>query len=374
LRLCRTETIGPISFYAMLRRFGSARAALDMLPRLARRGERATAVTAVTRAEAEAELAALHRAGARLVCWGEPGYPSALAAIEDAPPILTVLGEAQLLQRPMIAVVGARNASANGRRLARDLAAELGLAGLVVISGLARGIDAAAHLGALETGSVAVVAGGADVVYPAENRGLYDALGRRGAIVAELPLGTEPQARHFPRRNRIISGMALGVVVVEAAARSGSLITARFALEQGREVFAVPGSPLDPRARGCNELLRHGAILTENAADVLSQLGAQLSGVEPLRPIPSVLIPTMPPPIPSPASGAGWGSPPGAAELTGETGELELILERLGPTPVAVDELVRQCQMSAAAVATLLLELELAGRIERHPGNLVSSR
>jgi DNA processing protein len=374
LRLCRTETIGPITFYAMLRRFGSARAALDMLPRLARRGERATAVTAVTRAEAEAEFAALHRAGARLVCWGEPGYPSALAAIEDSPPILTVLGEAQLLQRPMIAVVGARNASANGRRLARDLAAELGLAGLVVISGLARGIDAAAHLGALETGSVAVVAGGADVVYPAENRGLYDALGRRGAIVAELPLGTEPQARHFPRRNRIISGMALGVVVVEAAARSGSLITARFALEQGREVFAVPGSPLDPRARGCNELLRHGANLTENAADVLSQLGAQLSGVEPLRPIPSVLIPTMPPPIPSPASGAGWGAPPGAAELTGETGELELILERLGPTPVAVDELVRQCQMSAAAVATLLLELELAGRIERHPGNLVSAR
>jgi DNA processing protein len=374
LRLCRTETIGPISFYAMLRRFGSARAALDVLPRLARRGERATTVTPVTRAEAEAELAALHRAGARLVCWGEPDYPSALAAIEDAPPILTVLGEALLLQRPMIAVVGARNASANGRRLARDLAAELGLGGLVVVSGLARGIDAASHLGALETGSVAAVAGGADVVYPAENRGLYDALARRGAIVAELPLGTEPQARHFPRRNRIISGMALGVVVVEAAAHSGSLITARFALEQGREVFAVPGSPLDPRARGCNDLLRHGAILTENAADVLSQLGAQLSGVEPLRPVPSVSIPTIPPLIPSRAARAGWESSPGAADLTGDEGELEMILERLGPTPVAVDELVRQCQMSAAAVATLLLELELAGRVERHPGNLVSSR
>jgi DNA processing protein len=374
LRLCRTETIGPISFYAMLRRFGSARAALDVLPRLARRGERATTVTPVTRAEAEAELAALHRAGARLVCWGEPDYPSALAAIEDAPPILTVLGEALLLQRPMIAVVGARNASANGRRLARDLAAELGLGGLVVVSGLARGIDAASHLGALETGSVAAVAGGADVVYPAENRGLYDALARRGAIVAELPLGTEPQARHFPRRNRIISGMALGVVVVEAAAHSGSLITARFALEQGREVFAVPGSPLDPRARGCNDLLRHGAILTENAADVLSQLGAQLSGVEPLRPVSSVSIPTIPPLIPSRVARAGWESSPGAADLTGDEGELELILERLGPTPVAVDELVRQCQMSAAAVATLLLELELAGRVERHPGNLVSSR
>ena len=202
-------------------------------------------------------------------------------AIEDAPPILTVLGEAELLQRPMIAVVGARNASANGRRLARDLSTALGRGGLVVISGLARGIDAAAHLGGLETGSAAVVAGGVDVVYPEENRGLYDALARQGVIVAELPLGTEPQARHFPRRNRIISGMALGVVVVEAAARSGSLITARFALEQGREVFAVPGSPLDPRARGCNDLLRHGATLTETAEDVLSQLGAQLRGVAP---------------------------------------------------------------------------------------------
>ena len=244
MRLCRTETIGPISFYAMLSRFGSARAALEVLPRLARRGERAKTVAAVTRAEAEIELAAVDRAGARLVCWGEPLYPSALATIEDAPPILTVLGEAELLQRPMIAVVGARNASANGRRFARDLAAALGRGGLTVISGLARGIDAAAHLGALETGSVAVVAGGVDVVYPAENRGLYDALARQGVIVAELPRGTEPQARHFPRRNRIISGMALGVVIVEAAARSGSLITARFALEQGREVFAVPGSPL----------------------------------------------------------------------------------------------------------------------------------
>jgi len=345
----------------MLRRFGSARAALDALPRLARRGERDKTVTAVTRAEGEAELAALSRAGARLVCWGEPGYPSGLAAIDDAPPILTVLGEAQLLQRPMIAVVGARNASANGRRLARDLAAELGRGGLVVISGLARGIDAAAHLGGLEAGSVAVVAGGADVVYPAENRGLYDALVRQGAIVAELPLGTEPQARHFPRRNRIISGMALGVVVVEAAARSGSLITARFALEQGREVFAVPGSPLDPRSRGCNDLLRHGATVTENAEDVLSQLGPQLGGIEPLRPVPSIAIPTAP-----------HRPPPGIAVSAGDEAGLELILERLGPTPVAVDELVRQCQMSAAAVATLLLELELAGRVERHPGNLVS--
>jgi DNA processing protein len=358
----------------MLRRFGSARAALDALPALARRSERATTVAAPTRAAAEAELAALHRAGARLVCWGEPNYPSTLAAIEDAPPILTVLGRGELLQRPMIAVVGARNASASGRRLARDLAAELGRGGLIVTSGLARGIDAAAHLGGLETGSIAVVAGGVDVVYPEENRGLYDALVRQGGIVAELPLGTEPQARHFPRRNRIISGMALGVVVVEAAARSGSLITARFALEQGREVFAVPGSPLDPRSRGCNDLLRNGATLTETAEDVLAQLAPQVRGVEPLRPVTPIALPAaLPILFPTSGAGSGWGlpGPEGPAE---DDARQALILERLGPTPVAVDELVRQCQMSAAAVATLLLELELAGRVERHPGNLVSLR
>jgi DNA processing protein len=363
LRLCRTETIGPITFHAMLRRFGSARAALDMVPQLARRGERAQTVAPVTRVAAEAELASLHRAGARLVCWGEPFYPSALAAIEDAPPLLTVLGRVELLDKPMVAVVGARNASANGRRLSRDLAAALGQGGVVVVSGLARGIDAAAHLGALETGSVAVVAGGVDVVYPQENRGLHDALARQGAILGELPLATEPQARHFPRRNRIISGMALGVVVVEAAARSGSLITARLALEQGRDVFAVPGSPLDPRCRGSNDLLRHGATLTENADDVLSQLGPQLArGAAPL-PAPRISTPTA----------ANW-PPPGANQPPADDAGLALILERLGPTPVAVDELVRQCHLSAAAVATLLLELELAGEVERHPGNLVSRR
>jgi len=227
---------------------------------------------------------------------------------------------------------------------------------------LARGIDAAAHLGALETGSVAVVAGGVDVVYPEENRGLYEALARQGAILAELPLGTEPQARHFPRRNRIISGMALGVVVVEAAARSGSLITARFALEQGRDVFAVPGSPLDPRCRGCNDLLRRGAILTENAEDVLSQLAPQLRGAPPppARSAPALTTTDRP------------GIEPGYPNA--DDNGLDMILQSLGPTPVAVDELVRQCHLSAAAVATLLLELELAGRVERHPGNLVSLR
>jgi DNA processing protein len=361
--LCRTETIGPVSFFAMLRRFGSARAALDMLPRLARRSERSKIVTAITRTAAEAELTAIHTAGARIICWGEPLYPNALAAIDDAPPVLTVLGRAELLQKPMMAIVGARNASASGRRFCRDLAAALGRAGVVVVSGLARGIDAAAHLGALETGSVAVVAGGVDVVYPQENRGLHDALASRGVIAAELPLGTEPQARHFPRRNRIISGMALGVVVVEAAARSGSLITARLALEQGRDVFAVPGSPLDPRCRGSNDLIRHGAILTEGAEDVLSQLGLALAHATTQHAATPGQIPATP----------SW-PPMRTDQLIADDAGLEAVAERLGPTPVAVDELVRQCHLSAAAVATLLLELELAGRIERHPGNLVSLR
>jgi DNA processing protein len=345
----------------LLRRFGSAGGALDALPRLSR------PVTAMTRREAEAELVALERLGASLVCWGEPLYPVSLAAVEDAPPVLTVLGHAELLQAPMVAVVGARNASANGRRIARELAQGLGEAGIAVISGMARGIDAAAHIGSLDSGSVAVVAGGVDVVYPEENRGLYDALCRQGAVVAELPLGTEPQARHFPRRNRIISGMARGVVVVEAAAKSGSLITARFALEQGREVFAVPGSPLDPRCRGCNDLLRNGATLTETAGDILTQLGPLLqSEAPPPRLTVRASQPRLPLMTAAPAMPAVPQIPEDAA--------LELVVEKLSPTPVAVDELVRQCQMSAASVATLLLELELAGRIERHPGNLVSLR
>ena len=360
LRLARTETIGPITFYALLRRFGSAHAALEAVPQLGRRD-----VTVASRADAERELAALNRIGARVMCWGEPLYPKALEAVEDSPPILTLLGQPELLAAPIVAVVGARNASANGRRLAQDISAGLGEEGIVVASGMARGIDAAAHAGALATGSIAVVAGGVDIVYPEENRGLYQALAAQGAVVAELPLGTEPQARHFPRRNRIISGMALGVVVVEAAAKSGSLITARFALEQGREVFAVPGSPLDPRCRGGNDLLRNGATLTENAADVVTQLGPLLRGapfIPPNRPVRERELPLMAPPA-RPPSGA----------IDDDSG-LDLILEILSPTPVAVDEVVRQCHLSPAAVATLLLELELAGRVERHPGNLVSRR
>ena len=322
----------------------------------------------MSRREAEGELAAIERLGGRVVCWGEPLYPSPLAAVEDAPPVLTVLGHAEMLLAPMVAVVGARNASANGRRLARELAAGLGESGIVVVSGLARGIDAAAHLGALEKGSVAVVAGGVDIVYPEENRDLHNALARDGAILAEMPLGTEPQARHFPRRNRIISGLALGIVVVEAAAKSGSLITARYALEQGREVFAVPGSPLDPRSRGTNDLLRNGATLTETADDILEQLGPLLQG----RPAAPEIAPAQPR---LPLMRLAPRQPmPAARAPVSEDAALDLIIEKLSPTPVAVDELERQCQLSASAVATLLLELELAGRVERHPGNLVSLR
>ncbi len=327
---------------------------------------------ALTRRAAESELAAIERLGGSVICWGEPLYPGALAAVEDAPPVLTVLGRPEMLLAPMVAVVGARNASANGRRLARELAAGLGEAGIVVVSGLARGIDAAAHLGALSTGSVAVVAGGVDIVYPEENRDLHNALARDGAILAELPLGSEPQARHFPRRNRIISGIALGIVVVEAAAKSGSLITARYALEQGREVFAVPGSPLDPRSRGTNDLLRNGATLTETAADIIEQLGPLLHGRAPAPEI-ATAQPRLPlNPAARPRSVMAPMPAPGAP--VNADAALDLIIEKLSPTPVAVDELVRQCQLSASAVATLLLELELAGRVERHPGNLVSLR
>jgi DNA processing protein len=277
---------------------------------------------------------------------------------------LAVLGRIELLSRPMISVIGARNASANGRRVARDLAGSLGRAGLVVTSGLARGIDAEAHLGAIHTGTVAVQAGGVDIVYPAENRGLYEAILGQGVVIAELPLGSEPRARDFPRRNRIISGMALGVVVVEAAAHSGSLITARLALEQEREIFAVPGSPLDPRCRGANDLLRRGATLVETAEDVIAQLGPLLQLEVPRQPAPTTVHTSN---LPIPAIG-------GLVEPVADDAGLDLVLRLLGPTPVPVDELVRQCQLTAAAVATFVLELELAGRVERHPGNLVSLR
>ncbi|GGF36675.1 DNA processing protein DprA [Aliidongia dinghuensis] len=361
LRLIRTENVGPVTFHQLLQRHGSAAAALAALPELARRGGRRN-FTVFSREQAERELAAVHRLDARLVAWGEPDYPPALAPLDDAPPLLTVLGRGDLTHRRSIALVGARNASAAGQRFAREMAYDLARAGFVVTSGLARGIDAAAHGGALAHGTVAVVGGGADVVYPEENRGLYEEIVERGAVMAESPVGTVPQARHFPRRNRLISGMSDGVVVIEAALRSGSLITARFAAEQGREVFAVPGSPLDPRCRGTNDLIRHGATLVEGAEDVLTALAA-LSGRDAIPPVPRRVPPRPQPPRPPPET-----SP---AEI--EAAE-KSVTGLLGPTPVTVDELLRQCHLSPSIIATVLLELELAGRLDRHPGGLVSLR
>ncbi len=359
LRLIRTENVGPVTFRHLVARFGTAGAALEALPELSRRGGRARPLKPASKAEAERELAALERLGTRLVAVGEADYPPALAPVDDAPPLLAVRGYAHLLQRPMVGMVGARNASINGRRLAQRLAGEVAAAGFLVVSGLARGIDSAAHEGALAGGTAAVMAGGIDVVYPPENTDLYARIIEAGVAVSETPPGTQPQARHFPRRNRLISGLALGVVVVEAAPRSGSLITARLAGEQGREVFAVPGSPLDPRAQGCNQLIRGGATLVQSADDILEGLRAMTT--KPLADRQGTLFATLP---------AEPVSVPTPVDVPEEV--RAAILEWLSPTPTPVDELLRECQFSAAVIWTVLLELELAGRVERQPGNRVS--
>lgn len=353
LRLIRADNVGPVTYFQLVTHFGSAAAALEALPDLARRGGRARPPRIPSIAEAEAEIAAATKRGAKLITAGEPSYPAILAAVSDAPPILYLLGRGELLLQRCVAVVGARNASGNGIRFARQLANELGSAGLTIVSGLARGIDTAAHQGALTTGTIAVMAGGVDVIYPPENDRLHAEIADRGAIVSEMPPGLEPQARHFPRRNRIVSGLSLGVVVVEASPKSGSLITARLAGEQGREVFAVPGSPFDPRARGTNNLIREGATLTEGAADVL----AVLCGM----PVP-----------PAPESPGGTAAPAVLADEASLLTARQLVIEKLGPAPVPVDEIIRQCQLPAALVLTILLELELAGRLTRHAGNQVS--
>ncbi len=352
LRLARTQNVGPVTFAQLIARFGSASAALKEVPQLARRGGGGS-LRIPSDDDAAREIAALAKLGGRIIASCEPEYPRGLAAAEPAPPLLSVIGHATLLAREMIAIVGARNASALGRKLAQMLARDLGQAGLVVVSGLARGIDAAAHDGSLASGTCAVVAGGVDNVYPPENKALHGRIAAEGCIVSEMALGQVPQSRHFPRRNRIISGLARGVVVVEAADGSGSLITANYALEQGREIFAVPGSPLDPRARGTNRLIRDGATLTESAADVLGGLKAILGRDfrDPGRDEPVA---------------------PGLFDEA-QAGRIRARLEEaLGPAPVAVDDLVRLLEVPAAAVAIILLELELAGRIARHPGGRVS--
>jgi len=368
LRLARAEGVGPVTYRRLLRRYGNPNAAISALPELARAGGRAASPSIPSRAAANRELEQLARLGGRMLFLGAPDYPPLLALLEDAPPALAVLGDVTALNARAVALVGGRNASANGQRIAEELADALATAGLLIVSGLARGVDAAAHQGALRGGrTVAAVAGGLDVPYPPEHALLQRQITEIGAVVAEAPLGTAPQARHFPRRNRIIAGLSLGVVIVEAAPRSGSLITARLAQEAGREIFAVPGSPLDPRCRGSNDLIRQGAYLTESAADVLDNLPDHPSreGIQrsPLfargRPPPVLAEP------PAPLEGPEL-SDADRATLRRQVTAL------LGPSPTSVDDLVRRCQMSAAAVLAALLELELAGRVETLPGNRVA--
>ncbi|MBL24577.1 MAG: DNA-protecting protein DprA [Rhodospirillaceae bacterium] len=354
IRLARTQNVGPVTFRQLITRYGSAEKALSALPELATKGGRARKLNLCTQEAADREWEAVATLGGRLLFWGEADYPSPLAVLDDAPPFFCTLGRLNLLEAPMIAIVGARNASANGRRFARELAQTLGEADLTVVSGLARGIDAAAHTGALETGTVAVLAGGADVIYPKQNSDLYDQILERGLIVSEMAPGTTPQARHFPRRNRIISGLALGVIVAEAAMRSGSLITARRALEQGREVFAVPGSPLDPRCRGSNDLIRNGAVLTESADDVARELEAirtrRIKNRDNFH-------------VAEPSPDMDENELEGVRKIVGEA---------LGASPVEIDDLIRETGLPAGLVHAALLEFDLAGRLERHSGQKLS--
>jgi DNA processing protein len=364
LQLIRADNVGPRTFQSLLRHCGSARAALDALPELARRGGGRTKIH--PRQDAEAELEAVRRLGAVLVASSEPDYPQRLAEIDDAPPLVTLRGKVEALEAPMIAVVGSRNASAAGLKVAERIARELGEAGFTIVSGLARGIDAAAHRASLATGTVAVLAGGHDRIYPRHHAGLLDAILADGAAISEMPLGWEPRAPDFPRRNRIISGLSLGVVVVEAAERSGSLITARFSLEQGREVFAMPGSPLDPRTAGTNSLIKQGATLVTEAADVI-EVVRPIMGVERAAPRAALRATPREPPREAPPVR------PAAAPLAEpESDARDHVTALLGPTPIGVDDLVRLTGATAAAVRTILFELELAGRIRRHAGGTVT--
>ncbi|WP_224817096.1 DNA-processing protein DprA [Hasllibacter sp. MH4015] len=356
LRLIRSRRVGPATYLRLLSEHGSAAAALRALPEVAKaagvKGYEPCPEPVVL-----AELRAAARVGARMICLGDPDYPAMLADTSDAPPILWSMGRASLLSKPCVAIVGTRNASGLGARMARKLAADLGEAGFTIVSGLARGIDALAHKASLPAGTIAVLAGGVDVVYPAENAALAAEIAETGLRLSEQPLGLQPQARHFPRRNRIVSGLAQGVVVVEAAARSGSLITARLAGEQGREVMAVPGHPMDSRASGANILLRDGATLIRSADDVLEALG-----------LPAPVRDTAPARAPDPtraSEAAHTAPPPPDAPLEGR------ILAALGPTPLAEDQLTRDMRAPARDMAQALAVLEMSGRITRSAGGMV---
>jgi DNA processing protein len=353
LRLIRTDNVGPATFRDLINRFGSADNAIAMLPELTLSGGGMRPVRVPSPAEAEAEMELAARAGARFVAIGEADYPPMLRRMDLPPPLVAIKGEAAVFTVPPVAIVGARNASLAGIRMAQSLAGELGREGYAVVSGLARGIDTAAHRGSLATGTIAVLAGGLDLPYPPENVELYHEIAATGgAVISEMPFGWEPRARDFPRRNRIIAGLAYGLLVVEAAKRSGSLISARLAGEMGRLVFAVPGSPLDPRAAGANGLLKDGAILVTEAKDVLDHLA------------PLVGAPPPPSDFDEPPDFSS-AVPPGDADR-------DKVLEALSPVPTAIDEIIRHTGLHPAQVFMVLLELDLAGRLERHPGGKVS--
>lgn len=388
LRLARTPHVGPITFYRLLQKFGTARAALDALPDLAQASGKQKKITPAPLADIDHELNALRKIGGQILCADDVRYPAPLRAVEDAPPIITVLGNIELLKRRCVGIVGARNASMNGRNFARKLAADLSATGIGVVSGLARGIDTAAHEGSLSGGTIAVVAGGIDIVYPPENQKLYDSIRAEGLIVAESPLAQEPFAQSFPRRNRVISGLSQGVVVVEASLRSGSLITARVAAEQGRDVFAVPGHPMDPRAEGTNSLIRDGAVMVRSAQDILDDLRTlqpdefhTAAGV-----IPGGLFDR--------ATGFIHDTQTSNADddvfadldddildmmldlgvrpvPTNPADLCDAILDHLSTTAVDVDDLIRTLGQPTAAVQSALLTLELSGRVQRLPGNRV---
>ena len=346
--MIRTPSIGPVSYRQLVARFGGAAAAIEALPDLAARGGGRSPVVPPEAVIAR-EMAAVARLGARYLFLDTPDYPPLLAEMDAPPPVLMARGDPALAARRTVAMVGARNASAAACRFARTMAHALGQEGAVVVSGLARGIDTAAHEGAFPA-TIGVIAGGIDVAYPPENAGLQERIANEGLLIAEMPPGTEPRARHFPHRNRLIAGIALGTVVLEAAPRSGSLITARLAGEAGREVMAVPGHPSDPRAQGCNGLIRDGAVLVQDAGEVLEQIG----------PIDARAVR-------APAHGYAGPPPEDASDR-----ERAAIAGLMGPVAVAVDELIRQSGIAPAIVQTVLLELELAGRIERHAGGRVS--
>jgi DNA processing protein len=350
LQLARSENVGPITFHRLLKHYKTPREAIAALPELAARGGLKRSLNVIPRADVEKELTLTRNHGAEIITMEDPRYPPLLRHIDSVPAVITVKGKLDLLQNPLFAIVGARNASSMGKKMAHQLAQSLGQQGWVISSGLARGIDGAAHQGSLKNGTIAVLAGGLDQVYPQENQALYDRIGKEGVLLAESAFGVQPQATLFPRRNRIISGISRCVLVVEAALKSGSLLTARYALEQGREVFAIPGHPMDPRARGCNQLIKNGAILIETIEDIEQEI-----------------------------------SPSQPLTLREEREQLQydrtsscldsarsLIKENLSFVPISVDELIRECQLQAADVWIVLLEMEIAGYLDRLPGGRVS--